>query len=294
MLGFLERQYPSCHARAHELGKVLFAASKDLGTSLQECGASCTSGCMHGVVSEAFGNEKFTTLTSTMNRFCLESEVARLYKPGNCAHALGHALMLITDGDVPRSIDGCLGFTRTPMAYYCAAGVYMERIVTGPKPAGSVSDMRAPCDDEMLFPAACYRYRVVDMIEAYGGHDRAAAECLRLDQPQRRGCFHGLGYAAMGAVYHQPGWLARACADGDRGDRIACIEGTIEKIADVSEPRAMAACRGLDRDLKAVCTDAADRKMYELDKPTFPLYYDAAAVARDRAEIGQAVAGTAE
>ncbi len=286
MLGFLERQYPSCHPRAHDLGKALFTASGDLGAALQECGTGCTSGCMHGVVAEAFGDEDVGTVTSAMNRFCQEGDIARLYKPGNCAHAMGHALMLVTNGDVPRSIDGCLGFARTPMAYYCASGVYMEKLVTGPRPAAA--SVHAPCDRETLFPAACYRYKGDDLVQTLGDRDRAASECLRLDGPQRRGCFHGLGYAAMAMVFDRPEKLALACARGDRDDRTACIEGTIEKVADVNEQRAKAACAGLDHDMQAVCTQAAERKMYELDKPTFPLYYDSEAVARRRAAIAGA------
>ncbi|HEY8105121.1 MAG TPA: hypothetical protein VIE46_03380, partial [Gemmatimonadales bacterium] len=255
MIGFLEHHYPSCHARSHDLGKALFSASGDLGTALQECGTGCTSGCMHGVVAQAFGNEEVGTITSTMNRFCLEGEVARLYKPGNCAHTMGHALMVVTNGDVPHSIDGCLGFAQTPMAYYCASGVYMEKLVTGPRPrpAPPGSSVHVPCDSEPLFPAACYRYQGVVLVATLGDRDRAASECLRLDGPRRRGCFHGLGYAAMAMVFDQPETLAAACARGDREDRTACIEGTIEKVADVNEQRARAACGGLDPDIHAVC-----------------------------------------
>jgi hypothetical protein len=152
----------------------------------------------------------------------------------------------------------------------------------------SRSSVHAPCDRETLFPAACYRYKGVELVEAFGDRDRAASECLRLDGPQRRGCFHGLGYAAMAMAHEQPGKWALACARGDRNDRIACIEGTIEKVADVNEQRARAACAGLEHEMQAVCNQAADRKMYELDKPTFPLYYDSEAVARRRAAIAGA------
>jgi len=107
LLDVLEETYPACHAQAHDLGKALFAAHQDLGAALRACGTRCTSGCMHGAVAEAFGNSTLAVLTAQMNTFCDHGEMARLHKPGNCAHALGHALMFVTGGDVRQSC-GCL------------------------------------------------------------------------------------------------------------------------------------------------------------------------------------------
>jgi len=42
-----------CHSEAHDLGKV-FAQVGELGPAVQLCGNRCTSGCLHGVLTEAF------------------------------------------------------------------------------------------------------------------------------------------------------------------------------------------------------------------------------------------------
>jgi hypothetical protein len=117
------------------------------------------------------------------------------------------------------------------------------------------------------------------------------ARCARLEALQRRGCYHGLGYAAISTVLGDPEAIVRLCGSGERDDRIVCVEGVIEKLADLREGRAKAACAFIEDDLRGVCDAAVERKMYGLDKPTFPLYYDSLAIARRRAELASSPSG---
>ncbi len=283
LLDFLEDTYPACHGQAHDLGKALFAASKDLSAALRACGTRCTSGCMHGAVAEAFGTATPAAIQVQMNTFCKHGEMARLHKPGNCAHALGHALMFVNDGDVRRSVDGCLGFTSAPMQYYCATGVFMEKILTGPS-LPSLSPY-SPCAEETLFPTACYRYKAMELLDRLGTPLQLARGCLTLKPWQRRGCFHGLGHAVMEAVATEPSQLASLCRHGSRDDQIVCLEGAIEKLAEYDEERARTACASLTEDLQPVCKAAVADKMYSLTKTTLTLYYDTKKVAQRRAAV---------
>lgn len=286
LLDFIEETFPVCHGQSHDLGKALFAASNDLGSALRECGTRCTSGCMHGAVGEAFGSSSPEAISAQMNTFCGEGEMARLHKPGNCAHGLGHALMFVNAGDVRKSIDACLGFRSEPMQYYCATGVFMEKILTGPKPATPPPSIHSPCDEETLFPSACYRYKAADLLRLRGDAMGLTLECLGLEGPTKLGCFHGLGAALTTVVFSDPARIGSICSKGDRNDRIACIEGVIEKLADHDQNRAALACRSIGGDMRKVCEDALREKMYSLTKPTFALYYDKGAVARRKATLG--------
>lgn len=288
LLNFLEETYPACHGQAHDLGKALFAAHKDLGAALRACGTRCTSGCMHGAVGEAFGSSTVAAITAKMNTFCEEGEMARLHKPGNCAHALGHTLMLINGGNVGKSVDSCLGFANEAMQYYCATGVYMEKILTGPKPATPPPSRHYPCDEERLFPIACYRYKAVELLDRLGTPAQLTWECLRLEDPQRRGCFHGLGHAVKDVVFEHPQQLASLCNYGAQNDKIVCIEGAIEKLAEYDEERAKIACSSLSDDLRPVCEHAVTDKMYSMTKSTFALYYDKDRVAKRRTDVANA------
>jgi hypothetical protein len=283
LLDFLEGTSSGCHHESHELGRALYAVSGDLGTALRRCDTRCTSGCMHGAVTAAFGDATVESVTNRMNAFCGEGDMASLHKPGNCAHGLGHALMFVTNGDVSRSIDGCLGFSREAMQYYCGTGVFMDRFMRD-SAAWKGATSRAPCDEERLFPGACYRYKGIEMVKAMG-HDSAKSVCAGLQGLQRHGCFHGIGYAAVVEVFEDPEKLPERCGATEWSDRVACVEGAIEKLADFHQGRARAACSFLEADLRPACDEAVERKMYGLDKSTFSLYYDPDAIARRQAAI---------
>jgi len=295
LLDVLEATYPACHGQAHDLGKALFATSHDLSAALRTCVARCTSGCMHGAVAAAFGSSTLAAITAQMNTFCEQGEIARLHKPGNCAHAFGHAFMLVTGGDVRQSVDACLGFAKEGLQYYCATGVYMEKLITGPPTATPPPSWQYPCDEEKLFPTACYRYKAVQLLDRPGDVAQFTRACLELEASQQRGCFHGLGHAMTEEVFTNPAQLAPLCRHGSLTDQIVCIEGAIEKLADYDEARARAACASLSDNLRPVCEQAANDKMYSLTKTTFALYYDKDKVEQRRtalATVGNAAASS--
>jgi len=53
ILDGIEHVWPRCHEEAHDAGRVIFARVRDLGSSLRICADRCTTGCMHGVLTEA-------------------------------------------------------------------------------------------------------------------------------------------------------------------------------------------------------------------------------------------------
>jgi hypothetical protein len=196
--------------------------------------------------------------------------------------------MLVNGGDVRRSVDACLGFTQAAMQYYCATGVYMEKILTGPPPVTRPPSRLYPCDQQPLFPAACYRYKAVELLDRFGSSARLTHTCLQLKAQERRGCFHGLGHAATAIVAKHPTQLARLCRHGNHSDQIVCVEGAIEKLAEYDEKRARAACSSLKGDLRTVCEQAETNKMYSLTKATFALYYDEERVAQRKLAVAAA------
>ena len=286
ILDFLEATYPFCHGQGHEFGQALFARLKEIGPALRECKTRCTSGCMHGVLMEVFAGARldpggvpseqhvaFDDVVAQMTRLCGEREMTSLHKPGNCAHGVGHALMVVTGHDVEKSLAGCSGFGEPAMAYYCATGIFMEYLVTGRRDDPRLNLLHFPCHTFTRFPAACYRYKVPQMLRVLGKDaGKVAAECLKLPPRLRLGCFHGLGNVHVERLVATPGILPQVCRHGSPADQVVCIEGAIEKLADFDERRAMAACATLDGANAEVCQAAAREKMYRLTKPTMELY----------------------
>ncbi len=262
LLGYLEESYPACHAHAHSLGKELYAQSQDLMLALQICGTRCTGACMHGVVGEALGEGLHSDIGERMEGFC-SSEAMAAHKRGNCAHAIGHALLL-NGRDLGRALSGCRNFELPAMRYYCATGVYMQ--YRDWLKEGEIPNRRPtvlyPCDEYELYPAACFRYMMsfIPKASGYTGYD-IIKTCSALAAPQRRGCFHGLGFAYLGVIMERveddPEVLAALCEHGTLADQTLCVEGVIEKLADYDEAMAHLSCDGVSSELTLTCHDAA-------------------------------------
>lgn len=275
LLDYLEKENPLCHGVAHSLGAELYAQSKDLPESLQRCAHRCTGACMHGVVGEAFGALNPREITDKMEQVCQSGEMARLHKPGNCAHATGHALMLSSNADLGWSLDACRQFKQPGMDYYCATGVFMqyEMFLDEGKGKRDRQTLYSPCDKYTQFPAACYRYIVELMSQALNDdHSKLTKACMALPRFERLGCFHGLGKKYSRKIGQTSELLAQVCLIGNAEDQAMCIEGAIEKLADHNEQLARRACATLTGDGLRICQAAAAEKMYRLNKPTMPLY----------------------
>lgn len=277
ILDFLEKQNTFCHGEAHNLGKELYAQTQDIGQALGTCGNRCTAGCMHGVVGEAFGDKLHEDVASNMERFCQSEAMRRDHKPGNCAHAMGHALMIANANDLSRSLNACKEFAALGMEYYCATGVFMQHQFSSEEaktPANPKDDPTALCRGELRFPAACYRYmfRLTEN-SAQADRDKIVAICQSLaNAHQQRGCFHGVGNLYSMPIVKNHALLAEICRHGDAESQTLCIEGAIEKLADYHEKLAEKICGVLTGPNLESCLAATRHKMYSLDKPSLEFY----------------------
>ena len=266
-----------CHSQAHAVGKIIYARLGALGEAIHLAGDRCTNAVFHGILMEAFtaGSEHLNLLRleDDIDRVC-RPEVISTQKVGNCAHGIGHAVMSLSRYDVDRAVEACKRLERPQLQYYCATGAFME--YDGVHGGEDVKrSLHYPCDLQADFPAACYRYKmsrtVGEVVARGGGIDTVAAECLPLERQQRLGCFHGLGLAFLRDVLDSPALIKVVCGFGDGDDRRMCIEGAIEKLADLDESAARRACEHVAAEDRSICAAAAAEKMYRLDKD-FSLY----------------------
>ncbi|PYO54765.1 MAG: hypothetical protein DMD83_21740 [Candidatus Rokuibacteriota bacterium] len=51
------------------------------------------------------------------------------YQPGNCAHGVGHAILILSGYDLGEALKHCAAFESAPLTYYCATGVFMENAI---------------------------------------------------------------------------------------------------------------------------------------------------------------------
>jgi len=275
LLDALEGGFPSCHDHAHELGKVAYAASRDMPGALRACQTRCVSGCMHGVLMEAF-TERPGTLRERIATLCDGDAFRQIHKRGDCVHGVGHGAAYVSDYDVPKALALCEAVGERAYQYYCASGAYMQVFMTFQKQISARAD-HYPCDEAKRFAAACYRYKVFFMLAraaARGqGMDTVAAECLALPSRVQPACFHGIGHASVGAVAQAPARIHEVCERGPAAAQWLCIQGIVEKLAELDEPAAHRVCAELRGRNAEVCQEAARNKLYGTRKIGLDHYF---------------------
>ena len=283
ILDSIERIWPKGHSQAHDLGKVLYAQLNDMGESLRVCSDRMYSGCMHGVLMEAFASAtsgssqpiNMESLKGAIAHLCYTNkQMIKSHSPGDCAHGVGHALMFLTEYDVPDAIHACKELEDTAMAYYCATGAYMEYVAEHDRVDAQTKSLFYPCDSSD-YPAACARYKMYRVAERYEqsnkGPEVMRKDCEQLQGTYRLGCFHGLGNAYLWAVLDGTYSLKAICVHGTEEEQYMCIEGVMERMSKYAHTTAGQFCDDLEARNRATCLQAVEQGMYDMDKD-FTLY----------------------
>jgi hypothetical protein len=278
ILAGIEKLSPDCHSEGHDLGKVVFSRTRDIGRSLLICTNRCHSGCMHGVVMEAFsdagnphhGHLDLATLRPRMKQLCsTNAAMTTWHSPGNCAHGVGHALTFLAGYDIREAVRACAGFDDPAREYYCATGAYMEYVFERDEQDKKSKSLLYPCD-VLQHPAACARYKMRLVAERFYSRDLTledlVQECTRLTGGFRLGCFHGLGSAHEEGIAKGIDSISEVCLHGTKDDQRMCIEGAVESMARFDETGALQVCEELKDNNKETCLKAAEHKLYSMHK----------------------------
>lgn len=293
----VQGMYPTCHDRGHDLGKVVYAKIGNIGEALRTCENACYSGCMHGVMMEAFSVEgtavpgvdmgvwesgahaEIEDVKGKMREMCEDAlfEEGSEYSPGDCAHGVGHALMFISDYEIDSAMEMCSYFDSEIMDYYCATGAYMEYVTQNPD---ILDDPNNPLDfspcDTASYPAACFRYKLTRSAYyhyvAGGTFQDFYAACQEFEGNVRLGCMHGFGNAHAQFLVRGEISLQQVCLHGPDEEQYVCIEGAMERIGRYHSDVAPGLCGALPNSWqKDLCFHAIENQLYSMDKP-FELY----------------------
>jgi hypothetical protein len=270
--------WPKCHSEAHDVGKVIFAQVRDISTGMRICADRCNSGCMHGVLMEAFTtigkasphHMDLAILGPAIKDLCQTNPVMMAsYSPGDCAHGIGHALMNLAGYDIPDAINACQESETQAMEYYCATGAYMEYVTERDAEDARTKSFFFPCD-KYIYPAACARYKMVHVVRRHYKEGKTMEElrtlCSSFTDPVRRGCFHGLGNAHMPMIAVGKIGIRSVCLGLSAVEEFACIDGAIERMAKFYPKNAARVCQELNEINKGICSAAISRQMYDMKK----------------------------
>jgi len=263
-----------CHSEAHNVGRVIYEREQGLAVATNICQNQCSSGCIHGALmgffTEKTGDEKFVdsehhatfddltpAFRAEIASMCSSTELSAHLILGDCYHALGHALMVLANYDIPAAIELCAIFNEYGVGarYYCATGAYMERDIEYGESDRAVSALY-PCD-ESPYPAACFRYKLRRAIDISKGYSDAVQFCTSMPKALRAGCSHGLGYALWRQITDSPASVNAICGWGTSDEQRLCLEGVFGYTNMYDGSVARKACAAYDPEKSAICKSAA-------------------------------------
>ena len=291
ILEMLEEKYPLCHDEAHGLGRVVFSRTRDIAESIEVCRDGCTGACFHGVLMEAFGDDKqqitnderqgdedrhirLSEVRAEAAELCESSQVLDFHSKGKCVHGVGHAFSYLSGYKIPEALEACKVFGDKRLEFYCAGGVFMEyEGVYGSRDLVSES-LHYPCDKYgSRYPAACYPHKVPHLVKKLDSKENLIEECLKLDGFYKTGCFHGLGYQYNLEVQANPARVKLICPGGSLIDQKACLYGAIIKIAEINPERGPEVCGFFEGEKKEFCEETFRQGPYSLERD-FSLFFE--------------------
>ena len=238
-----QEDYFACHKLTHYLGQGAYTRLQSVPAVYASCNMTCGGGCYHGALEAYFGSRFGKQYDTADDKVLVAATVTICGKKENypqkglyhqCIHGLGHALMFITDGDLPRSLRFCDALSSDDQRL-CYAGAFMEN-------AGSTTDnlahpARFLAEDDPFYPCdalpekylhTCYTLQSIHftIISKYD-FTKAADLCNRVPDPYHVDCFLALGGIQVYSI-QEPERIKAGCAIiADAGYRNECIKGVV-------------------------------------------------------------------
>lgn len=268
---------PQCHDVAHALGQEIYSLevgddNTRLLAAVSKCEYRCTGGCLHGVLGAFLQNSMRRTTHSAVGSSVIQAcrppqPLSHFLPIGECAHALGHALV-VSSGNPYDALEFCdsafqsVNHNRS-LAHYCATGVVMQ--------SGSrITEGRHPLHDCAKLPAtahaACYYY---NLRSNWKRNPPIHVICRHIASPES--CAFGAAAAAtfFSSNRVRAGLSAVSMCEsfGDRRKR-ACIDGLVFRaskyFADIEVDRICGAFR--DAADSRFCFNVSRAGMYSMGK----------------------------
>jgi hypothetical protein len=237
--------FEDCHGFAHYLGREAYAITPDIPVLFKNDAGVCHGGFYHGVIEAYFQsrypggifetNEEtlLTDIASTCGMMS-DYQIHALY--GECIHGVGHALMLITEADLPRSLLYCDVYPPT-LRDTCYGGVIMQNS-WGLSEQGHQTEYLRP--EEPLYPcttlgeeyrASCYAYQAYYFKELTEGNwGEMMGLCNQAPKEYQRGCYVVIGLMIV-EQEHKIETYGSLCALSESSENEdGCVQGIVTSL----------------------------------------------------------------
>lgn len=202
----LEKEFfNTCHEAAHYLGQEAYKRLNSVARVYEQTDATCIGGVFHGAIEGYFMKNNISLqennvleIAHAVSQICdeIKNYNTPLYLTG-CHHGLGHALMFVTEDDLPKALALCDNLQTDKYRSHCYTGAFMQNVQNyrssdHPKAMIKEDDPLYPCTalNEKYQPI-CYTYAVLERYQ--GNVDKGIALCGMIPEHLRTGCFMTFG-----------------------------------------------------------------------------------------------------
>lgn len=200
-------QYPTvteaCHQFAHAIGRTAARNNPSLSELFTRGDSFCWSGYYHGVIEGLLRGTNISAMNETRVRtFCdaVAPPAQAYFDYFNCVHGVGHALMYVSNNDLPESLVHCAYYEDPNDETNCAAGIFMENILSRENGHGTDYVVREDPFYACRFAtsttvgAMCHDVQATQIVIDSGYGAGAFAVCAQVsDEQHKASCYHGVG-----------------------------------------------------------------------------------------------------
>lgn len=241
-----EPVFNTCHEASHYIGRLAYQEQKNVKNLFNACQHICLDGCYHGVVEGYFIDknislveQNFKEVSNEVAKLCGKSEDYRtpeLYV--SCLHGLGHAVMYITDFDLPDALDLCDSLSGANERELCYTGALMANSDNRNSEEHPSKYLK---DDDPMYPCPilkekhqkkCYEYNTLTFYE-FTNYDwgKTIELCGQVPSPYRSGCYQTMGGDQVGFT-DDVEKIKKACSEIPSLEfQNACIDGAEANLA---------------------------------------------------------------
>lgn len=261
----------NCHEAMHEIGHEAFEEYKSIGEAYAHADYTCWGGYLHGVVEESMRGRKLDDISADeLNGMCdvVKSGGEKSFEHFSCVHGLGHALMFVSDNDLPKVITHCDGLHSVWEARQCANGAFMQNMFSNYNDHASdyisKTDLHVPCNmvrEDMQ--DVCYQVQGKLILDRLSwDFDKAFTFCAALPTATTSAaCVSGLGAAVSNFAAYKPQKVSELCSKAPNGLDQDCLYGAITDLEGVVGDTTLGkqVCGFQPKEKQARCNELVDK-----------------------------------
>lgn len=276
--------YANCHELTHYLGRNEYKRLKSVIDALPKGSHACFEGYQHGVVEGYFtkkiiqaGSMKDSDISIEVPRVCgSRAEYQKNELFNQCLHGIGHAMMLLTESDLPRSLNLCNSLELRSDKELCYSGVFMENSSSStnkdhPSKFFKKDDPMYPCTIlEKKYLRMCYRLQGTKFLE-FAGYDwsKTIGTCEKIPKDYLEECYISIGSLQVGYTQDFKKMQENCNLIKLPVYRKKCIEGVVSTLSvrfggDAS--RIITFCSLVNPDYKKTCYTQMGRSLKQWTK----------------------------